>query len=191
MQDDPNDAEADHLVLPPPKHTAQTGVPLFVVLVCLAGVFIAERRWGVVTRALAAARPHAEALYRWARAMARGNTVQSAAEIEKEGLNAASGGVLGSAAGGGSGDVEQGLAGKTDGPRRPLSSTSSADGVPVARALPTLTWTEPKEYAPLLSARDLRALLPHLPSRVLGRDMSLLFSTQRAFCVKSIASSAA
>ena len=49
-----------------------------------------------------------------------------------------------------------------------------------ARALPALLWSPAgSEYSPLLSARDLRALLPQLPSKCVGRDMRLLFSTQR------------
>jgi hypothetical protein len=52
--------------------------------------------------------------------------------------------------------------------------------VETPRPLPAITnLPATSEYRPLLSPEDLRQLLPHLPSRCMGKDLSLLFSTQR------------
>lgn len=59
-----------------------------------------------------------------------------------------------------------------------LGGTVSS-GVP--RPLPSLTGLPPAGdgYRPLLSSEDIRQLLPHLPSRCMGKDLPLLFSSQR------------
>ena len=179
--------ESEHLVAPhapPPEHAAVslTWLAISFLFACL--IFAAERRNGAVTRAWSNARVLLDFSIRFIRQSLRGGE-QTAAEAEKAGLTSA--GPSGSGAG--SGDLEQGgaAAGKIDGSRRAstvidgVRRPSTIDGgLPAARTLPALTWPAPSEYSPLLSARDLRALMPQLPSRVIGKDLSLVFSSQRA-----------
>ena len=59
-------------------------------------------------------------------------------------------------------------------------ASGSVGDVESPRALPAITnLPAASDYRPLRSGEDLRQLLPHLPSRCMGKDLPLLFSTQR------------
>jgi hypothetical protein len=69
----------------------------------------------------------------------------------------------------------------SDGAGTPSALAGGATSPVPPRPLPLLTGLPPASdgYRPLLSPEDLRQLLQHLPSRCMGKDVHLLFSSQR------------
>ena len=186
--------------VPPPVSSGPSGWTIFLLLLCSGAAcgYVLERRYGIpvasrLRAALELARVLLAGLLRALLARVQGGASPALASGEESGgllgVQVVEGGSVGVLSGSDLGKVGSVMGGLGSGGGGGGSGSGGAAGAglgdggsPLAsRPLPAITGLPPASdgYRSLLSTEDLRQLLPHLPSRCMGKDLTLLFSSQR------------